>query len=91
MFHGVQTPVTLTECHDYIFDGLPQTFDVGRYHSWVVMNNQLPDCLEVTALSQEGQIMALKHKVYDIHGVQFHPESILTPLGRGIIRNFILH
>ncbi len=91
VFHGVQTPVTLTECHDYIFDGLPQTFDVGRYHSWVVMNNQLPECLEVTALSQEGQIMALKHKVYDIHGVQFHPESILTPLGRGIIRNFILH
>ncbi len=88
VFHGVQTPVVLKE-KDYIFDGLPSTIRVGRYHSWVVATEGLPDCLEITALSREGHIMALRHKEYDIHGIQFHPESILTPDGKKMIANFL--
>ncbi len=90
VFHGVQTPAYIT-ASDYIFNGLPETIQVGRYHSWVVAKEGLPASLEITALSEEGQIMALKHKTYDVHGIQFHPESILTPQGRTIIRNFVRH
>ena len=88
VFHGVQTPVTLKE-RDYIFEGLPEKILVGRYHSWVVSSENLPACLEVTARSEEGYIMALRHKEYDIHGIQFHPESVLTPDGKKIIENFL--
>ena len=88
VFHGVQTPVTQKE-RDYIFEGLPEKILVGRYHSWVVSSENLPACLEVTALSEEGYIMALRHKEYDIHGIQFHPESVLTPDGKKIIENFL--
>lgn len=90
VFHGVQTPVT-QEHNDYIFDGLNTTFQVGRYHSWVVDADSLPSCLEITALSEEGQIMALKHKEFDIRGIQFHPESVLTPDGKKMICNWIKH
>jgi anthranilate synthase component 2 len=62
---------------------------MGRYHSWVVSREGFPDCLEITAESLEGQIMALRHKEYDIHGIQFHPESVLTPEGRQILRNWL--
>jgi anthranilate synthase component 2 len=88
VFHGVQTPVRICRA-DYVFDGLASPLSVGRYHSWVVAQDGLPDCLEVTALSEEGQIMALRHRVYDVHGIQFHPESVLSPEGRIIIRNFV--
>ena len=88
VFHGVQTPAHIV-ADDYLFNGLPRNIQVGRYHSWVVQSEGLPDCLEVTALSDEGQIMALRHKVYDVHGIQFHPESILTPNGRTMIENFV--
>lgn len=88
VFHGVQTPAHIV-ADDYLFNGLPRDIQVGRYHSWVVQSEGLPDCLEVTALSDERQIMALRHKVYDVHGIQFHPESILTPNGRTIIENFV--
>ena len=90
VYHGVQTPVKLV-AHDYIFDGLEQTLMVGRYHSWVVRHSSLPDCLTVTAEDEEGRIMALRHKTYDVHGVQFHPESILTPQGKRVVENFINH
>ena len=90
VFHGVQTPCFLTG-GDYLFDGLPKEFPVGRYHSWVVSADALPDCLMVTATSGEGQIMALRHREYDIHGIQFHPESVLTPQGRIIVENFLYH
>lgn len=90
VYHGVQTPVKLV-AHDYIFDGLEQTLMVGRYHSWVVRRSGLPDCLTVTAEDEEGRIMALRHKTYDVHGVQFHPESILTPQGKRVVENFINH
>ncbi len=88
VFHGVATPAHIV-ADDPIFCGLPKTFTVGRYHSWVVATDQFHDCLTVTAVSDEGQIMALRHKEYDIHGIQFHPESVLTPEGSIIIKNFI--
>lgn len=74
---------------DPLLEGLPDVFEVGRYHSWVVSPDHLPDCLEVTAVDKEGQIMAVRHREYDVHGVQFHPESVLTPDGKKILTNFI--
>ena len=88
VFHGVATEGTQFS-NDYIFDTLPKRITMGRYHSWVVSRENFPTCLEVTAVSDEGQIMALKHKNYDIHGIQFHPESVLTPEGKTIVKNFI--
>ncbi len=90
VFHGVQTPVYIRE-RNFLFEGLPEIIDVGRYHSWVVDAEELPDRLEVTAVSPEGYIMALRHKQFDVHGIQFHPESVLTPDGKKIMENFILN
>lgn len=86
--HGIQTPCRKT-CDELLFNGLDGDFQVGRYHSWVVDHAGLPDCLEVTALSDDGQIMAMRHKEYDIRGIQFHPESVLTPEGRTMIANWL--
>ncbi len=88
VYHGVQTEGTQLG-NDPIFDGLPERIKMGRYHSWVVDNNTLPSCLEVTATTDDGMIMALRHKDYDIHGIQFHPESVLTPDGRTIVDNWL--
>ena len=88
VFHGVATPCRII-ADDPIFGGLDPVITVGRYQSWVVAHDGLPACLEVTAQSDEGQIMALRHREYDIHGIQFHPESVLTPEGKTIIKNFI--
>lgn len=88
VYHGMQTPVTLTGS-DRIFEGMGRVFPVGRYHSWVVARKGFPDCLEITAESKEGHIMALRHREYDVHGIQFHPESVMTPQGKDIIRNFL--
>ncbi len=88
VYQGVATPIKQF-ASDYIFDGLPQQIEVGRYHSWVVSHESFPDCLEITAESEEGQIMALRHKNYDIHGIQFHPESVLTPQGKTILSNWL--
>ena len=88
VFHGVQTPAHIIT-DDYIFKGLPNDIVVGRYHSWVVDAKTLPDTLEIISTSDEGQIMALRHKTYDIRGIQFHPESILTPQGKVMISNWI--
>lgn len=90
VYHGIKSSITIDK-PDYLFDGLPDTIDVGRYHSWVVCKDGLPDCLEVLATSPDGEIMALRHRTYDIRGVQFHPESILTPEGINILRNWINH
>ena len=86
--HGVQTPVSIIK-QDLLFEGLGREIPVGRYHSWVVSRESFPECLEITAESEEGQIMALRHKTYDVHGIQFHPESVLTPQGKEIIKNFL--
>lgn len=88
VFHGVATE-GIQFSNDYIFNGLPDRIVMGRYHSWVVSRDGFPESLEITAQSDEGQIMALRHRSYDIHGIQFHPESVLTPDGTTIIRNFI--
>ncbi len=88
VFHGVQTAVQNLQ-KDYIFAGLSKEIMVGRYHSWVVDTVGFPDCLEITAMSDEHQVMALRHKTLDIHGIQFHPESVLTPDGRTIMRNWL--
>ncbi|MCH4147163.1 MAG: aminodeoxychorismate/anthranilate synthase component II [Prevotella sp.] len=88
VFHGVATEGTILG-NDPILEGLPSRMMMGRYHSWVVDRDTLPDCLEVTAESDEGYIMGLKHRSYDIHGIQFHPESVLTPQGRKIIENWL--
>ena len=74
---------------DPLFSGLPAEIPVGRYHSWVVDTENFPEELAITALSPEGQIMALKHRKYDIHGIQFHPESVLTPDGKTILKNWL--
>ncbi len=88
VYHGVATRINITQ-PDYIFDTLGRELEVGRYHSWIVDNNGLPDCIEITATDNNGQIMALKHKEFDVHGVQFHPESVLTPAGETIVKNFL--
>ena len=88
VFHGVATEGTQFG-NDTIFAGLPKRIVMGRYHSWVVSKDGLPECLEVTAESDEGQIMALRHKTLDIHGIQFHPESVLTPEGKTMIGNWL--
>ena len=90
VFHGIQSKVSIV-ADDYIFSDMPDNILVGRYHSWVVKRNKFPAELEVTALSEEALVMALRHHTYDVHGIQFHPESILTPEGRRMIRNFITH
>ena len=88
VFHGVQTPAQII-AEDYLFAGLPEEMEVGRYHSWIVSRESFPSELQITALDKEGTIMALRHRTLDLHGVQFHPESILTPQGTAIIRNFL--
>lgn len=90
VYHGLQKDVLIT-IPDYIFEGMPDRFPVGRYHSWVVSPENLPDDLEVTAVDDDGNIMALRHKSFDVCGVQFHPESILTPDGINIFRNWLNH
>ncbi len=88
VFHGVATPMHIV-ANDYIYSSLPDTIEVGRYHSWVVNRNGLPECLEITGVSDEGYIMSLRHKEFDIRGIQYHPESILTKDGRVILKNWI--
>ena len=90
VFHGVQTPVDIV-ADDYLFNGLPKQLTVGRYHSWVIDNEHFSPDLIITAKSKEGHIMAVRHKEFDVHGIQFHPESVLTPGGRRIIENFVNH
>lgn len=88
LMHGKQSTAKLdTECA--LFKGLPQSTPVARYHSLAASADTLPDCLKVTALTDDGEIMAVQHKEFPIFGVQFHPESILTPLGKEMLRNFI--
>ncbi|GGI56944.1 anthranilate synthase component II [Winogradskyella haliclonae] len=88
VFHGVATKVTQSVDDENLFDELDQTFEVGRYHSWVV-NANLPDSLEATSFDENGQVMSLRHKVYDVKGVQYHPESVLTPNGKQILKNWV--
>jgi anthranilate synthase component 2 len=89
VYHGVATKLTVTESSDLIYRDLPQYFEIGRYHSWVISRNNFPIALRITAVEENNQIMSLKHKDYDLYGVQYHPESILTENGKAIINNFL--
>jgi anthranilate synthase component 2 len=89
VFHGLATPVNITESSDPLFNGLPSTISAGRYHSWVVTKTTLPECLRITCEDEEGTIMGVSHKLYDVRGLQFHPESVLTEHGYDIMRNWI--
>ena len=86
--HGVASQINVT-VNDTLFTGMGSCFEAGRYHSWAVSQEIFPDVLEVTALDDSGAIMALRHKTYDVKGVQFHPESILTIEGKRILKNFL--
>lgn len=88
VYHGIATPVELI-AESILFEGLPTTFNVGRYHSWVVNESDLPSSLKVTSKDAEGYIMSLEHKAFDVKGVQYHPESVLTPEGAKIIANWL--
>ena len=88
VYHGVATNVTITVDDEILFKGLDKNIEVGRYHSWVV-NPNLPESLEATSVDAKGQIMSLRHKVYDVRGVQYHPESVLTPNGKAILKNWV--
>jgi anthranilate synthase component II len=89
VYHGVALPCHLSVLQSPLFKDMPQSFDVGRYHSWVVSKKGLPAELEITAEDDHGLIMAMQHKTYDIQAVQFHPESVLTPLGEVIMKNWL--
>ncbi len=88
VYHGVATNVTKAVNDELLFEGLENEFEVGRYHSWVVDAN-LPDSLEATSFDENGQVMSLRHKTYDVRGVQFHPESVLTPNGKKMLENWV--
>ena len=88
VYHGVATKVNITVDDEPLFNGLEKEILVGRYHSWVVSSN-LPDSLEATSFDANGQVMSLRHKTYDVKGVQYHPESVLTPNGKQILKNWI--
>lgn len=88
VYHGVATPVRVLKPGG-LFEGLPETLEVGRYHSWVVSDEGWPSGLEVTARDDNGYIMGLRHKTLDVQGVQFHPESVLTPQGEQLLRNWL--
>ncbi|MET3538655.1 anthranilate synthase component II [Chryseobacterium limigenitum] len=91
IFHGVATSAELVKNDTKLFRNISSGLAVGRYHSWAVDPKNFPQELEITAVDKDGMIMALQHKTYDVHGVQFHPESILTPDGEAIIKNFLLN
>lgn len=87
--HGIATPITVLDKTELLFKDCPDIINVGRYHSWVVNNEGLPDCLTVTATDADAEIMALRHKELDVRGVQFHPESVLTEYGKQMMKNWL--
>ena len=93
VYHGVATKIRLknhaSTTANNLFDGLPMEFEAGRYHSWIVSSEDFPNDLEVTATDENNYVMAMQHRTYDVQGVQFHPESVLTPLGTDILRNWL--
>ncbi|MBL0309819.1 MAG: aminodeoxychorismate/anthranilate synthase component II [Bacteroidetes bacterium] len=91
VYHGVSTPVKITKPEHYLFKNIPERFEVGRYHSWVVDETSISQELLVTAVDDSGMIMGISHNEYDINGVQFHPESIMTEYGATLIQNWVNH
>lgn len=91
VYHGVAEKIEITNKHDYLFKDIPNKIMACRYHSWAVTNEDLPSELEITAKDEANIIMAMQHKKYDIHGVQFHPESIMTEYGKKMMENWLTH
>jgi len=91
VYHGVATKINVVVNDETLFEGLEQQLEVGRYHSWVINTEDFPEILEITSLGENGEIMSLRHKTYDVKGVQFHPESVLTPDGMQILANWVKH
>ncbi|MCW3786092.1 anthranilate synthase component II [Plebeiibacterium sediminum] len=89
VYHGVATPITITTDTEILFKDIPKNINVGRYHSWVVNDEDLPDCFTVTSRDEEGKIMGIHHNDFDVRGVQFHPESILTENGKKMMENWL--
>ncbi|MDD4191059.1 MAG: aminodeoxychorismate/anthranilate synthase component II [Mangrovibacterium sp.] len=89
VLHGIAGTVTQIQSDPVLFENIPRLFEAGRYHSWIIDQEGFPECLEVTSLDEDGRIMSLKHRLYDVRGVQFHPESVLTPYGEKIIANWL--
>ena len=89
VYHGVATKVKIEVDDEDLFKDIPKEFEVGRYHSWVVSNENFPEDLEITSKDESGEIMSLRHRKYDLKGVQFHPESVLTPHGKTILKNWL--
>ncbi|NNF34339.1 MAG: aminodeoxychorismate/anthranilate synthase component II [Saprospiraceae bacterium] len=89
VFHGISTTMIQTDNPTPIFGNIDKEFEAGRYHSWVIVPESMPDCLEITAEDSTGEIMAIQHKDLQVYGVQFHPESIMTPDGKTMINNFL--
>ncbi|MFZ5555023.1 MAG: anthranilate synthase component II [Bacteroidota bacterium] len=91
VYHGVETEIKISEKNHFLFHNVPTVFKAGRYHSWCISNKHIPDELKVTARDEKGIIMAVSHRKFDVHGLQFHPESIMTEHGKTILKNFIHH
>ncbi len=89
VYHGISTPIDITMPEEILYKGLPSKIEVGRYHSWVVAKEGLPDCLQINSIDEKGMIMGISHKEYDVKGVQYHPESVLTNNGMKIIENWV--
>ena len=89
VYHGVATPIKILKTKSQILNGFPEVIEVGRYHSWIVSDDNFPSVLEITARDENGLIMGLQHKTFDVQGVQFHPESVLTPDGEKMMRNWL--
>ena len=89
VYHGVATPVKVVDPEEKLFKSVPDSFMAGRYHSWVVNQDNIPSELKVTVVDEQGQVMGIRHKSYDVRGVQFHPESVLTEHGKLMINNWI--
>ncbi len=89
VFHGIATQISITDPDDPLFKGIPDNFIAGRYHSWIIEEKNLPGCLKITCTEANHLIMGISHREFDVRGVQFHPESVLTEFGYDIIRNWI--
>lgn len=89
VYHGIATSIDITDSNAKLFRNLPTSISVGRYHSWIVNETEFPESLTITAKDENGYIMALAHKNFDVQAVQFHPESVLTPEGDQIMKNWL--
>ena len=91
VYHGIETPMVITNPSDPIYKDIPSPFQAGRYHSWVVKKENCPEVLQINSVDEKGVVMGFKHQAYNVWGVQYHPESIMTDQGKAILRNFFDH